>query len=257
MTTSQHFPNARPEATAAAQPPAVMPFFFDGAQVRVVSREGEPWFVLADVCRVLEIANARDAAGRLDEDEKGVVTTDTPGGPQQTTIINESGLYSLILTSRKPEAKRFKKWVTGTVLPTIRKTGGYMEAAPDETPEALALRAMRVLQDTIERQKSKLAETMPKAEALDRIAKADGSLTLSEAAKTLQMAPKRLITWMRMNGWIFQRAGRNVAYQPRIAQGYLEHKVATIERDDGTEKVVEQVRVTPRGLAHLSKVLGE
>jgi prophage antirepressor-like protein len=93
--------------------------------VRVIIRDGEPWFVLADVCKVLEINNPRDAASRLDDDEKGVVITDTLGGPQKTTVISESGLYSVVMTSRKPEAKVFKRWVTGMVLPTIRKTGTY------------------------------------------------------------------------------------------------------------------------------------
>lgn len=105
---------------------ALTPFQFEGADVRLIDRDGEPWFVLADVCRVLEIANSRDAAARLDDDEKGVVTTDTLGGRQEATIINESGLYSLVLTSRKAAAKRFKKWVTSEVLPTLRRTGAYV-----------------------------------------------------------------------------------------------------------------------------------
>lgn len=113
-------------------------FSFEDQAVRVIDRDGAPWFVLADVCRVLEIGNPSDAATRLDEDEKGVAIIDPlrnaavgiadtsrDGGPQSCTIINESGLYSLILTSRKPAAKRFKKWVTGTVLPAIRRTGRY------------------------------------------------------------------------------------------------------------------------------------
>ncbi|GAN61583.1 hypothetical protein ACI01nite_25240 [Acetobacter cibinongensis] len=103
----------------------VIPFSFDGHAVRALTRNDEPWFVLVDVCSVLDIANNRDASNRLDEDEKGVVTTDTLGGRQEMSIINESGLYNLIFTSRKPEARRFRKWVTGEVLPAIRKTGSY------------------------------------------------------------------------------------------------------------------------------------
>ncbi|OYW37677.1 MAG: hypothetical protein B7Z45_05375 [Azorhizobium sp. 12-66-6] len=87
---------------------------------------GAPAFVHTDVCKVLEIANPWNAAARLDADEKGLRTVETPGGPQEVTVITESGLYSLILTSRKPEAKAFKRWVTGTVLPAIRKDGGYV-----------------------------------------------------------------------------------------------------------------------------------
>ncbi|SEG13116.1 BRO-N domain-containing protein [Marinobacterium lutimaris] len=107
--------------------PDVQPaeFRFEGLNVRTLMIDGEPWFVAADVCEVLALRNSRDALGRLDEDEKGVATTDTLGGRQNLSTINESGLYSLILTSRKPEAKRFKRWVTSEVLPEIRKTGSF------------------------------------------------------------------------------------------------------------------------------------
>lgn len=100
-------------------------FAFDDALVRVVDRDGDPWFVLVDVCRVLEMGNPSQAASRLDDDEKGIISSDTLGGSQEVIIVSESGLYSLILTSRKPEAKRFKKWVTAELLPTLRKTGRY------------------------------------------------------------------------------------------------------------------------------------
>jgi prophage antirepressor-like protein len=103
--------------------PTIIPFSFEGENVRVVMRDEEPWFVAADVCEALTINT--EATRRLDDDEKGLRSTQTPSGEQEMTIINESGLYSLILTSRKPEAKRFKKWVTNEVLPSIRKTGSY------------------------------------------------------------------------------------------------------------------------------------
>lgn len=98
-------------------------FNFDSVEVRVVIRGGEPWWVAGDVCRVLG-TQVRDANRILDEDEKGVDSIHTPGGDQRVSIVNEPGLYSLILRSRKPEAKAFKRWVTHEVLPTIRKTGG-------------------------------------------------------------------------------------------------------------------------------------
>jgi prophage antirepressor-like protein len=104
---------------------AIVPFDFEGKNVRIINRDANPWFVLADVCRALEIEKADRAASRLDDDEKGAHSVSTPGGVQQMTVINESGLYSLILTSRKESAKRFKKWVTSEVLPSIRKTGSY------------------------------------------------------------------------------------------------------------------------------------
>ncbi|OYX07671.1 MAG: hypothetical protein B7Z15_15660 [Rhizobiales bacterium 32-66-8] len=118
---------------------ALTPFQFEGAEVRLIDRNGEPWFVLADVCRVLEIANHNDASGRLDDDEKdGVGITDPIGRVQQNTIINESGLYSLVLTSRKPAAKRFKKWVTAEVLPSLRRTGVYVMSPEAEDLPSLA-----------------------------------------------------------------------------------------------------------------------
>ena len=103
----------------------VVPFNFHGTQVRVIERDDEPWFVLADLCKVLEIRNARDVAGRLDEDQKGVGQIDTPGGKQRTTIVNESGMWDVVLRSDKPEAKPLRRWLTGEVLPSIRKTGSY------------------------------------------------------------------------------------------------------------------------------------
>jgi len=114
---------------------SLVPFLFEGAPVRVLTPDDAPWFVLADVCDVLEIANSRDAAGRLDEDEKGVALTDTPGGRQEMSIVSESGLYALILRSRKPAARRFRKWVTAEVLPSIRKTGRYLASG---VPEQIA-----------------------------------------------------------------------------------------------------------------------
>lgn len=113
---------------------AVMPFDFEGRAIRVVEDGGGvPWFVTLDVCDALGIKNSSDAVNRLDDDEKGVVTTDTLGGQQQVSAVNEPGLYRLTLTSRKPEAKRFVRWITHDVLPAIRKTGRY--AAPDANPE--------------------------------------------------------------------------------------------------------------------------
>ena len=110
---------------------SIVSFNFVAQSVRVVMRGDEPWFVAADVCEALTIANHRDAVAKLDEDEKdGVGITDAIGREQETTVINESGLYSLILTSRKPEAKKFKKWVTAEVLPAIRKTGRYEAPIP-------------------------------------------------------------------------------------------------------------------------------
>ena len=104
----------------------IRPFLFDGEiTVRIIDRDGEPWFVAADVCRALGIINSADAVGGLADDEKGIGSTDTLGGHQEVMTINESGLFVLIFKSRKPDASRFRKWVTSDVLPTLRKTGAY------------------------------------------------------------------------------------------------------------------------------------
>lgn len=102
-----------------------VPFNFESHTIRAINRDGDIWFVAADVGAVLELTNVRASVALLDDDEKGVNTIDTPSGKQEMSIINESGLYALILRSRKPEAKRFRKWVTSEVLPAIRKTGSY------------------------------------------------------------------------------------------------------------------------------------
>lgn len=97
----------------------------DFGRIRAEVKNGEPWFSAKDVCQALGLENSGQAVSRLDGDEKGVIISDTPGGKQELRAVNESGIYSLIFQSRKPEAKRFRKWVTGEVLPSIRRTGGY------------------------------------------------------------------------------------------------------------------------------------
>jgi hypothetical protein len=124
------------DMAASAQDPKNLPveFEFDSTLVRTIAKDGQAWFVAKDVCDILGIDNPSQAVGSLDEDEKGITTTYTLGGPQELLTVNESGLYSLIFASRKPEAKRFRKWVTSEVLPAIRQTGryvGYSDKDPD------------------------------------------------------------------------------------------------------------------------------
>lgn len=104
-------------------------FTYEGAQVRTIDYDGQPWFVLKDVCNVLGISKYRDVSDRLDADERGPIGVDTPGGTQKMICVNEPGLYSVILRSDKPQAKAFKRWVTHDVLPAIRKTGEYKTPA--------------------------------------------------------------------------------------------------------------------------------
>ena len=121
----------------------VFDFAATGQRVRTLIEDGEPRFVAADVCAVLDLANPRSSLALLDADEKGVHTVDTPGGLQSMTVVNEPGLYSLILRSRKPEARTFKRWITHEVLPAIRRTGRYelASALPQTYADALRLAA--------------------------------------------------------------------------------------------------------------------
>ncbi len=116
-------------------------FSFENRAVRTVLRGGEPWFVAKDVCHILEITNHRDAIAQLEEDEKGVGSSDTLGGRQELGVVNESGLYNLIFRSKKPAAKRFRKWVTQEVLPAIRRIGRYERRPDDQSPSFEALRS--------------------------------------------------------------------------------------------------------------------
>lgn len=129
----------------------LIPFDYNGQQVRTIVIDGEPWFVAKDVCDVLEHTNSRVALERLDDDEKGVSTVYTPGGPQEMAIVSEAGLYVLVLTSRKPEAKLFKRWVTHEVIPAIRRTGAYGQKPVSQ------LDALRQTVDILAQQEQRLA----------------------------------------------------------------------------------------------------
>ena len=233
-------------------------FNFEGSDVRVIADEkGEPWFVAKDICDVLGLSNPTMALSNLDDEERAKFNLGRQG---ESNIINESGLYSLIMTSRKPEAKKFKKWVTSEVLPSIRKTGSY-SAKPIDPMQLLGdPAAMRGLLLTYTEKvialESKVQEQAPKVEAFEKLTKSDGSLNITCAAKNLGIPPKKLFQWMQANEWIYRRTGGKnyIAYQRRIQSSLLEHKVTTIQTDDGTDKITEQVRVTPKGLTTLAAI---
>lgn len=156
---------------------SLVPFSFEQHAVRTVERDGQVWFIAADVCAVLSIKNPRDSVRHLDDDEKGVVSTDTLGGQQQMTIVNESGLYALVLRSRKPEARRFAKWVTAEVLPAIRKTGSYTAPAKRQ-PKALPYGL------THDQQTSIKALVKARVEALPQDKQAKAAITCWSALKS-------------------------------------------------------------------------
>ena len=181
-------------------------------ELRAINRDGEPWFVAKDVCTALGVANSRDALARLDDDEKGVGLTDTLGGAQEMTIVNEPGLYTLVLSSRKPEARAFKRWITHEVIPSIRRHGGYMAAKADETPEETMARAVLIAQDAIARKdadisrlRAKTAALAPKAGMYDACMDGERWMSVTEVARLLaQYDPsirrKGLYEWLRRDG---------------------------------------------------------
>ena len=188
---------------------ALQPFNFSGRQVRVVTDEhGEPWFVAADVCAVLDIANSSDAVARLADDEKGVGTTDPlgPGGVQQIRTVSEAGLYRLIFTSRKAEAETFRRWVTHEVLPAIRRTGSY-GVTPVALPTTRELAAMVIAEaDRADAAEARVAELEPKADLADTFLIADGSSRLvRESAKLLGLRERDLRRFLVDEKLIFVR----------------------------------------------------
>lgn len=205
-------------------------FDFEGSDIRMTTRNGEPWFVASDVCRVLEVGNSRDAVSRLDEDEKGVVSSDTPGGRQNVTVINESGLYSLILTSRKPQAKRFKKWVTSEVLPSIRKTGTYASTGGAGSSDPTGI-----------------LEELNKVAAFDLLSGADGLYGLQNAARHLEVAPRMFIDWLKQN-YLFARGGALIPHAKY-------RKLFAVKTFRVRNCMRSQTFITPSGIAHFSQVI--
>lgn len=257
MSTAQMRQDA-PAASALSVPGAeIGHFFFDGASVRVVNFGGVAWFVANDVAARLGYADPISAVKRHCKGEVKRHPLHTPGGVQEIRILSEPDVLRLIVGSKLPAAQRFERWVFEEVLPAIRRTGGYMMAAPDETPTELMARALRVAQDAIERQKAELAAAAPKAAALDLIAEADGSLNITDAAKALKVQPKKLFAWLIDKRWIYRRggAGSFLGYQDRIMAGYLDHVTAVIDTPSGGHKITERVRITAKGLARLAVLL--
>ena len=146
-------------------------------------QQGEPWFVAKDVCGCLDLTNAAQTLSYLDDDEKGIISNDTPGGKQQMLVISEPGLYSLVLRSRKPEAKAFKRWVTHDILPSIRKSGGYMATKPDDTPETILARAVLIAQDTLKRVEAERDEAVRTKAWIGSRREASAMATAASAAR--------------------------------------------------------------------------
>lgn len=145
-------------------------------------QQGEPWFVAKDVCSCLGL-DTSNLSKLLDEDEKGTYSIRTLGGPQEMSCVSEPGLYSLLLRSRKPEAKAFKRWVTHDILPSIRKSGGYMTAKPDDTPETILARAVLIAQDTLKRVEAERDEAVRTKAWIGSRREASAMATAASAAR--------------------------------------------------------------------------
>lgn len=225
----------------------------DFGAIRVSTVEGEPWFVAKDVCDALGISKYRDAVSRLDDDERGSVLVDTLGGAQETSTVSEPGLYKLIMRSRKPEAKAFQRWVTHEVLPAIRRTGGYIAAKQDETPEQIMARAVIVAQDTIERQKRQIDELKPKAMFADAVAASDGTCLVGELAKMIrqngvEIGQNRLFDVLRARGFLGKAgSNRNVPTQRAMDMGLFRIKETAITHSDGHVTLNRTPKVTGKG----------
>lgn len=230
----------------------LMHLTFQGQQIRMVVRDGEPWWVARDVCDVLEIGNPSAALGRLDEDEKGLISVETPGGVQQMAAVNEPGLYGLVLGSRKPEAKQFKRWIKHEVLPSIRRDGMYVTPELLFNPEHL----LRVTQRLVEEHRARLAaeakvkELTPKAEFHDRVASSRDAVSIRDAAKVLGTGQNRLFDWLRGQKILM---ADNRPYQRYLDAGYF-RLIQQVWRDrQGEEHLYTKTLLTGKGLTWLQK----
>ena len=228
-------------------------------QIRVVERDGEPWFVAVDICGALDIANSRDALTRIDEDEKGVALTDTLGGAQEVAVVNEPGLYSLVLGSRKSEARAFKRWITHDVIPAIRKTGMYATPATVEAMLANPDTMIQVLQAFKDEREQRLAlETRvvadaPKVAFADAVETSTDSCLVGQLAKIIrqngyEIGANRLFEYLRKEGYLC-RAGsnRNMPTQRSMEAGWFKVKESVLENPDGSIRVVRTPKVTGKG----------
>lgn len=241
-------------------------FSYNDQQVRTVEIDGEPWLVIADVCKVLGLSNPTMAAQSLDEDDLSTTEViDALGRKQQVRTTNESGVYQLIFQSRKPEAKQFKRWVTHEVIPQIRETGRYN--APVLTGPELMARALIEATATIEKADALVLELKPKAEAFDALVSSTGDYSINETAKILSRDDSiltgegrlrdKLMSWR----WMYRdNRGKPRAMQSQVDCGRLVEKAQFHFHPGSGEKILDapQVRVTAHGLTAIrTRLLNE
>lgn len=235
-------------------------YSFEGNEIRTVQRDGDILWVLKDVCGVLGIEKHRDAASRLDEDERESVLVDTLGGRQEMVAVNESGLYSIILLSRKPEAKKFKRWVTHDVLPTIRKHGAYVtpvkleEIMNDPDAWIKVLTALKEERSAKERLQLEASENKPKVVFADAVSVSDGTILIGQLAKILKangidIGQNRLFEKLRQSGYLIKRQGTdyNAPTQKAMELGLFKVKETAITHSDGHVTISKTTKVTGKG----------
>lgn len=229
-------------------------------KVRTVLQNGEPWFVAKDVCDCLLIGKYRDAVSRLDEDERGSVEVDTLGGKQGMTAVNEYGLYNLVLSSRKPEAKEFKRWITHEVIPAIRKHGAYMTEDTIRkaltSPDFLIQLATELKEEQTARRvaEEKIEADRPKVLFADAVSVSKTNILIGELAKILKQngvetGQNRLFQWLRDNGYLIRRQGTdyNMPTQRAMEMGLFSIKESVITHSDGHTSVNKTVKVSGKG----------
>jgi anti-repressor protein len=244
-------------------------FQYQANNLRTFSKNGEPWFVVKDVCDVLEIKNSRDAFSRLEVDEKDVTLIDTPGGQQVMNVVNEFGLYNLILSSRKPEAKQFKRWITHEVIPSIRKHGGYIATNEDDTDEDILAKAVLVAQKTIEKKnhiiagletktavlEQQIAEYEPKLNYLDTILNSKDTVTISQIAEDYGKSASSMNKLLHQHGIQYKINGQWLLYSKHKGLGYTKSKPIDIKHTDGSYSVKLNTRWTQKGRLFIYETL--
>lgn len=229
-------------------------------KIRTLTIDGEPWFVAADVCKALELGNPSMTVERLDADEKGISSIDTLGGKQRMAIINEPGLYSVILCSRKPEAKAFKRWITHEVIPAIRKYGGYMTKSlleqVLENPNLIYEFARRMLaeQQKNERLRQELDRAKPKADYYDAFIHPESCTNIRATAKELKVPEKMFTAFLIRKRYLYRApSGSLMPYAKAADDGlfFVKDYIAV----NGHQGVY--TLVTPKGKALFLSMLGE
>lgn len=228
-------------------------FNFENNQVRTLLINNEPWFVGKDVADILGYQNSsRDINRHVDEEDRQNYQNGTSEiNNRGMTIINESGLYSLVLSSKLPNAKKFKHWVTSEVLPQIRKTGSY--ATPQLTGEELIAKALIEAKSVLERQNKQIIEMKPKALFADTVAASDSSILVGQEAKLIsqsgcKMGQNRFFAWLRENGYLCSKGENyNMPIQKFREMDLIEIKIRTVTNPDGSVRETKTPVITGKG----------